>query len=327
MKNKIFVLLTIGFLIFSLSLFFQSINKKNFITALAVQDVDLDSVEEFSATATENDSISFKFNSGTYLVRVDRVYSNYIDLMLDFKKIRISLRETKNLDLNNDAINDVSITLDNILGNDVVFTVKRIGCISNWYCTSFSNCKNGVEARNCFDLNKCTTQVFKPELTRPCVASCYDNIQNQDETGIDCGGGCQPCKINTKYIYYWAGIPILAAILIIIIALIVIKIKEKPYKALEKPLSKRHIEIKNISVQEKTINPNIQKPVQEKIEIRKPSLSREEQKALKELQDYINEALIRDVSIAEIKENLLEVGWPESVINENILKIKLKLRK
>lgn len=27
--------------------------------------------------------------------------------------------------------------------------------------------------------------------------SCFDKKQNQEETGVDCGGGCQPCELNT----------------------------------------------------------------------------------------------------------------------------------
>jgi len=29
------------------------------------------------------------------------------------------------------------------------------------------------------------------------TASCFDNLQNQNETGIDCGGSCQSCEIKT----------------------------------------------------------------------------------------------------------------------------------
>jgi len=32
--------------------------------------------------------------------------------------------------------------------------------------------------------------VLKPK------ASCFDNIQNQNETGIDCGGDCVPCEVK-----------------------------------------------------------------------------------------------------------------------------------
>ena len=33
------------------------------------------------------------------------------------------------------------------------------------------------------------------DLLQLCLAGhCYDNKKNDDETGIDCGGSCRPCK-------------------------------------------------------------------------------------------------------------------------------------
>ena len=32
--------------------------------------------------------------------------------------------------------------------------------------------------------------IFKP------VASCFDNLQNQNETGVDCGGPCEDCELR-----------------------------------------------------------------------------------------------------------------------------------
>lgn len=327
MNKKVISLLTLVFLLFSFTFLIDSLNKTNLITALIFQDVDIGSVEEFSATITENNTIEIKYNENNYLLLLERVYQNYVEFRLDFQRFRLYLRETKELDLNNDAINDVSLTLDSILGKDTSFTVKRIICITNWYCTSFSNCQDGIETRDCFDLNKCLNPTFRPELTKPCIASCNDNVKNQDEVGVDCGGPCKPCQVNTKYIYFWAGIPILIAMLAIVISLVVIKIKEKPYRALEKPLSKRHIEIKPEIIKQKI--QTREKQALTKIEPKKVEvkLSKEEEAALKELQDYIKEALNRDVPISEIKENLIVVGWPESVINENIISIKAKIRK
>lgn len=53
-------------------------------------------------------------------------------------------------------------------------------CIANTKCTAARDC----ESQYCLN-GKCT------------VPSCTDEIQNQDETGVDCGGGCLPCDINT----------------------------------------------------------------------------------------------------------------------------------
>ncbi len=70
-------------------------------------------------------------------------------------------------------------------------------CTENWVCGDWSTCTNGVETRFCTDNSKCSTTALKPAEVRDCVLpgpSCNDGIQNQDETGIDCGGfNCRPC--------------------------------------------------------------------------------------------------------------------------------------
>jgi hypothetical protein len=41
--------------------------------------------------------------------------------------------------------------------------------------------------------------------------SCYDTVKNNDETGVDCGGSCKPCKTETAILRYlfilflWSG--------------------------------------------------------------------------------------------------------------------------
>jgi len=52
-------------------------------------------------------------------------------------------------------------------------------------CIANTNCKANRDCESEYCLNgKCTDP------------SCTDEIQNQDETGVDCGGSCLPCDIN-----------------------------------------------------------------------------------------------------------------------------------
>lgn len=37
-------------------------------------------------------------------------------------------------------------------------------------------------------------EVIIPELLEENIPNCFDNIQNQNETGVDCGGPCIPCE-------------------------------------------------------------------------------------------------------------------------------------
>lgn len=76
-------------------------------------------------------------------------------------------------------------------------------CFDDWICDPWGPCINGTQTRECFlnDYPECTIQLEKPETTRECEMppaptpepSCFDGIQNQDETFPDCGGRCKPC--------------------------------------------------------------------------------------------------------------------------------------
>jgi hypothetical protein len=98
-------------------------------------------------------------------------------------------------------------------------------CKEDWECDEWGPCTpQGFEYRECEDKNKCFSTYSIPELVRECeyigtcsdgiknchegacetgvdcggpcepCASCYDGIQNQGETGVDCGGPCDPCS-------------------------------------------------------------------------------------------------------------------------------------
>ncbi len=68
-------------------------------------------------------------------------------------------------------------------------------CNPEWYCMPWGICENNIRKRTCYDLNNCNTQKNTPVDKETCtfVGTCYDGIQNNNETGIDCGGQCPPC--------------------------------------------------------------------------------------------------------------------------------------
>jgi len=64
-------------------------------------------------------------------------------------------------------------------------------CKENWECSSWSPCVNDVSTRICYDTNACGTEQQKPDESRSCdeaLIYCYDNVLNQDESDVDCGG-------------------------------------------------------------------------------------------------------------------------------------------
>ncbi|MCK4589773.1 MAG: right-handed parallel beta-helix repeat-containing protein [Nanoarchaeota archaeon] len=78
-------------------------------------------------------------------------------------------------------------------------------CTQGWVCTSWSDCRNGKQTRSCTDGNNCEARLAAgyvervietekpPEEVGCAIESCEDGIQNQGETGVDCGGPCPPC--------------------------------------------------------------------------------------------------------------------------------------
>jgi len=75
-------------------------------------------------------------------------------------------------------------------------------CTSNWQCNDWSECLEGIQVRECSDLNECGSEEGKPSLSQQCEViieeTCFDEIKNQDEEGIDCGGLCEEkCSVFT----------------------------------------------------------------------------------------------------------------------------------
>ncbi len=80
-------------------------------------------------------------------------------------------------------------------------------CSEQWNCSEWSACTTeNKQYRECWDLNRCeekytqrivnyVKKAEKPAEVRDCVytGTCSDGMQNQGETGIDCGGPCPPC--------------------------------------------------------------------------------------------------------------------------------------
>ena len=70
-------------------------------------------------------------------------------------------------------------------------------CEESWECTGWSACTpENIQTRQCEDVNKCDNPEETPVNTMVCEyeTTCTDGIQNQNETGVDCGGPCLPCR-------------------------------------------------------------------------------------------------------------------------------------
>lgn len=57
-------------------------------------------------------------------------------------------------------------------------------CIERWLCTDWSECINGIQTRECEDVNKCGTEENKPLLVQPCITGKENVTEKAKPTGI-----------------------------------------------------------------------------------------------------------------------------------------------
>ncbi len=69
-------------------------------------------------------------------------------------------------------------------------------CNEKWDCNDWSTCDNGVHTRMCLDMDACSTNRTRPVEHESCdkISSCFNGIQDNGETGVDCGGLCGVCR-------------------------------------------------------------------------------------------------------------------------------------
>jgi len=73
-------------------------------------------------------------------------------------------------------------------------------CKESWMCQDWQKCSDNSTIRNCFDINGCNTVNEKPNTIEDCSVvfpDCYDELKDNSETDIDCGGSiCMQCQEN-----------------------------------------------------------------------------------------------------------------------------------
>ena len=69
-------------------------------------------------------------------------------------------------------------------------------CTEEWECTKWSVCEEGLQTRECTDVNECDAYDEQPPVQKKCNGACFDGIKNANEKGIDCGGDCKSCQIE-----------------------------------------------------------------------------------------------------------------------------------
>ncbi len=68
-------------------------------------------------------------------------------------------------------------------------------CSESWNCTGWSACSNGIQERNCNDVNECGTESSKPEVQQSC-GSAPSGSSGSGSGGGGGGGGGGGCSSN-----------------------------------------------------------------------------------------------------------------------------------
>jgi SOS response regulatory protein OraA/RecX len=192
-------------------------------------------------------------------------------------------------------------------------------CNPVWECTDWTECNkfSGTKTRICKDTKNCGKLWDKPVETETCrFATCDDGIQNQDETGIDCGGSCKSCPtpVPTRPIIEKPTIPpvqeqpapavteeekgisLMAILLAVFLAIMIIGI----------------VAISDLRRGEPLI----------------PIIGRKEEEEEKPADDYLERAVMSVIghgfTIEDVKQALMKKGWNEDVAEHAIREAVIK---
>jgi hypothetical protein len=94
-----------------------------------------------------------------------------------------------------------SIKVHYLLALSILFiffiSFSSASCQEKWGCFEWQKCIDNITARQCSDLNACQiyNNIIESQACSSIFPDCYNNVQDNDETDIDCGGkGCMPCS-------------------------------------------------------------------------------------------------------------------------------------
>ncbi|MEM4637941.1 MAG: hypothetical protein QXK76_02890 [Candidatus Woesearchaeota archaeon] len=115
-------------------------------------------------------------------------------------------------------------------------------CQEKWECSGWSLCINNTHTRTCVEKNNCGTYKNKPAENESCIPipSCFNGIQDGDETGVDCGGPCGACKIleqPVKTTTFNTKILIAAAITLASLIIVFLSLRKQIIDAINKIIS------------------------------------------------------------------------------------------
>jgi hypothetical protein len=166
---------------FFISSFAQKSVSENKLIAGASLDVEANNSVKLNIGDEEEHSLIVDF------VGLDSVE---ITIRSDPIKIKLSVNEVKEVDLNGDGIADLRVKLVGIDEGRAKIAVKKIGkdiCVENWECGDWSECSSGKQKRVCEDVSSCGTTFDRSERVRECLEVEFvkndSSFENENRTG------------------------------------------------------------------------------------------------------------------------------------------------
>jgi hypothetical protein len=155
----------------------------------------------------ENGIVNFNLNNSQHKITIISLSSTFVNITIQSEIInfKLNIGDTKNIDLNNDGTDDISVVLEDIVdGKANLFLKKFVLCIENWNCSTWGTCAHNNQTRVCTDLNHCGTIQNKSTEVKSCLAGCLqlggtfcddnqycnDSLINSSEGGNCCSGSC-----------------------------------------------------------------------------------------------------------------------------------------
>ncbi len=178
---------------------------------------------------------------------------------------------------------------------------KNKSCIADWECSEWSGCTKSVQARTCIDNRQCGTLKNKPEVVRSCNMLCFDNIFNQNEEDVDCGGVCESCeaklapKKRTSMLIY-AGLILVCSAFIVVI-----------YRRGKEARGMFKGEFKGRVDKFKSRLGDVKQGIQIREAVTDPRAV--------QLESYIKSCLAAGYSNEAIRQSLINSGWPAKTID------------